>query len=64
MSNFEVWLTEIIESDPHYMINIVCSYYDDCAACPLRYKCQDHDEALTYLTSIHPNFQSPKDRTK
>ena len=61
MTNFEVWLEEILANDPHYMINITCSYYDHCSVCPLHHKCEDHDEALAYLTSIHPNYQMSKE---
>ena len=33
---FEKWLSEILEHDPRYAFNIVCNYYDECGACPLK----------------------------
>ena len=64
MTNFEKWLKEILTSDPHYMVDIVCYYYDTCCACPCKDVCKlrgDSEAMLTHLQSIAPEYE---ERTK
>ena len=64
MNNFEKWLNEIIKSDPHFMITLVCVHYDDCICCPLRNMCPNdgaEDKALEWLLAPSDEYE---ERTK
>ena len=64
MNNFEKLLSEIIKSDPYYMITLLCGYYDECACCPLHDKCLYNGadaDALKWLLSPSDEYE---ERTK
>ena len=54
-TNFDHWLSEILDADPAYMFNIVCYYYDACSECPFYDICKTchSTKLLTYLQSIY-----------
>ena len=59
-NNFEKWLKNIIQVDPHYMITIICTYYDDCLCCPLNDMCNYSGadvDALKWLLSASEKYK-------